>query len=172
MILELEPMRDTQTPSHTHNERICETTPEETSRSVPPGSAENQATGDPGPPAGRPEGIHPRSTRTRSGRPRRRGCASWPESSPEPTWRGRYTGRRGKSRRDPALAYCQRRGLRGEHGAGGRGCLRRRPLRRQRGCETVLSNWPQAYGGKQYGITVPIATWKGGAAVQPLCGWE
>ena len=160
MILELEPMRDTETPSHTHNERICETTPEETSRSVLLGAAENQATGDPERPAGRPEGIHPRSTRTRSGRPRRRGCASWPGSSPVPTWSGRFTERQAMSRHGPALAYCQRRGLRGEHGAGERGCLRRRPWRRQRGYETVPSNWPQTYGGKQYGIAVPIAMWK------------
>ena len=48
MILELEPRHNTETPSRTHNERICETTPEETGRSVPPGAARNRATGEPG----------------------------------------------------------------------------------------------------------------------------
>ncbi len=92
MILELDPRRDTETPPHTHNERICETTSEETSRSVPPGAAGNRAIRKPGPPAGRPPGIHPRSTRTRRRRRCRRGCASWPGSSPAPTWSGRRNG--------------------------------------------------------------------------------
>ncbi len=112
MILELEHWHDTDTPSHKHNERICETTPEETGRSVPPGAAGNRATGDPESPAERrrPPGEHPRSTPTHRRRQCRRGCASWPGSSPVPTWSGRLTGRRAKSRRSPALAYCQRRG--------------------------------------------------------------
>ena len=98
MILELEPRHDAETPSHTPNERTCETTPEETSRSFPPAATGNRATRDPGRQAGRPEGIHPRSTRTRSGRQCRRGCASWPGSSPGPIWSGRLTGRRMKSK--------------------------------------------------------------------------
>ena len=135
MILKLEPRPDTETPSRTHSERTCETTPEETSRSVSPGAARK-----PQPSAGRPPGIHPRSTRRPSGRRWRRGCASWPGSSPAPTC-GRLTGRLAKGRRSPALAYRRRRKLRGECGTGGRDC-RRRPLRRQRDCETVLSTRP------------------------------
>ncbi len=83
---------DPEAQSQTPDERTCETTPEETNRSVLLGAAGNRATGEPGRPAGRPEGIHTRSTRTRSGRKCGRGCASWPGSSPAPTWSRRLAG--------------------------------------------------------------------------------
>ena len=85
MILIPKPQPDTEAQSHPINERICETTPEETNRRGLAGTP-----GNPGPPAGRPQNESPRGTPPTSGNGCRRGCASWPASSPAPTCVGRH----------------------------------------------------------------------------------
>ena len=71
---------DTEAQSHNPNERLCETRREQTERRALPG-----ATGNQGPQAEILQGQHHRSTPTRSGIGCRKGCASWPGSSPAPT---------------------------------------------------------------------------------------
>ena len=73
MTLIPEPRLDTDAQSHTTNERICETTPEETDRRGPAGTPGNQ-----GPPAGRRQNESRHSPPPGSGRGCTRGCASWP----------------------------------------------------------------------------------------------